>query len=218
MSEVEDIEALETAMQAESTDAPHRGRTEPVLTPRYQTGDEVEAGEFVHLAVHSEYSLSDGLVKVKDLATRVADLDMPAVALTDRANLFGIVKFYKACREVGVKPIVGTELDYEDGDGGACRCRLLVASKTGYDNLLGLVSQAYTASLSDAAKSAGLGGRHPVAHGRVARQAVLAAADGLIVRHASSGADGGGDIIRAAGPLALVKVRGDCHVAVMGEF
>ena len=181
MSEVEDIEAVETAAQAESPDAANGGRAEAVVAPRYQTGDEVEVGEFVHLAVHSEYSLFDGMVKVKDLATRVADLGMPAVALTDRANLFGLVKFYKACREVGVKPIVGTELDYEDGDGGVCRCRLLVASRTGYANLLSLVSRAYTASPSDAAKSAGHAGRHPVAHGRVARQAILAAADGLIV-------------------------------------
>ena len=180
MSEVEDIEAVETAVETESTDA-NGARAEPEMAPHYQTGDEVEVGEFVHLAVHSEYSLSDGLVKVKDLATRVADLDMPAVALTDRANLFGLVKFYKACREVGVKPIVGAELDYEDGDGGVCRCRLLVASKSGYDNLLSLVSLAYTAAPSDAAKSAGLGGRQPVAHGRLARRAVLAAADGLIV-------------------------------------
>ena len=181
MSEVEDIEEVETGTQTESTDAANGAGAEPELTPRYQTGDEVEVGEFVHLAVHSEYSLSDGLVKVKDLATRVADLDMPAVALTDRANLFGLVKFYKACREVGVKPIVGAELDYEDGDGGVCRCRLLVASKSGYDNLLSLVSLAYTAAPFDAAKSAGLGGRQPVAHGRIARRAVLAAADGLIV-------------------------------------
>ena len=181
VGEVDDIEAVEAAVQAESSDAANGGRTGPVATPRYQTGDEVDMGEFVHLAVHSEYSLSDGLVKVKDLATRVADLDMPAVALTDRGNLFGLVKFYKACRGVGVKPIVGAELDYEDGDGGVCRCRLLVASKAGYDNLLSLVSLAYTASPSDAAKSAGLGGRHPVAHGRVARRAILAAADGLVV-------------------------------------
>ena len=84
---------------------------------------------------------------------------MPAVALTDRGNLFGLVKFYKACRDAGVKPIAGVELDYEDGDGGVCRCRLLVASKTGYDNLLSLVSAAYTASPADAS-CAGLGARH----------------------------------------------------------
>ena len=55
----------------------------------------------------------------------------------DRGNLFGLVKFYKACREAGVKPIIGAELDYEDADGGASvGCKVLVASKTGYANLL----------------------------------------------------------------------------------
>ncbi|MDE0441509.1 MAG: DNA polymerase III subunit alpha [Gammaproteobacteria bacterium] len=182
MSEVEEIEALESE-QAEGRDSVYGSDAGAAPRPRYQTGDEVDADGFVHLAVHSEFSLSDGLVKVKDLAARVAELDMPAVALTDRANLFGLVKFYKACREAGVKPVVGAELDYEDADGGGSRCRLLVASKTGYNNLLSLVSAAYTASPSDAAKSAlaGLGGRQGAAHGRVCRQALLAAADGLIV-------------------------------------
>lgn len=179
MSEVEEIETPEAA-QAERSDSASGDDAGATPHPRYQTGDEVDVGEFVHLGVHSEFSLSDGLVKVKDLASRVAELGMPAVALTDRGNLFGLVKFYKACREAGVKPIAGVELDYEDGDGGVCRCRLLVASKTGYDNLLGLVSTAYTASPADTS-SVGLGGRHPVAHGRVVRPAVLAAADGLVV-------------------------------------
>ena len=182
MSEVEEIEALESE-HAEGGDSVDGAAAGAVPHPRYQTGDEVDAAEFVHLAVHSEFSLSDGLVKVKDLATRVADLGMPAVALTDRANLFGLVKFYKACREAGVKPIAGVEIDYEDADGGGSRCRLLAASKTGYDNLLGLVSAAYTAASSDAAKStlAGLGSRQGAGHGRVGRQALLTAADGLIV-------------------------------------
>ena len=182
LSEVDDIEAV-GAEQAERRDSANGDDTVAAPRPLYQTGDEVEVGEFVHLAVHSEYSLVDGLVKVKDLAERVAELGMPAAALTDRANLFGLVKFYKACRDAGVKPIVGAELDYEDGDRPGCRCRLLVASRTGYDNLLSLVSAAYTASPADAAKTVteGLGSRHRVAHGRVARQAVLAAADGLIV-------------------------------------
>ena len=183
MSEVEEIEAVESEARGEREASANGEATAAAQGPRYQTGDEVDVGEFVHLAVHSEYSFSDGLVKVKDLATRVAELEMPAVALADRANLFGLVKFYKACREAGVKPIVGAELDFEDGDGVGCRCRLLVASKTGYDNLLRLVSTAYTAAPTDPAKTSpgGLGHRHPVAHGHVSRQAILDAADGLIV-------------------------------------
>ena len=76
----------------------------------YQTGDEGAAdvvGDFVHLVVHSEFSITDGLVKVRDLATQVAELNMPAVALTYRANLFGLVKFYSSCRDLVVKALIG---------------------------------------------------------------------------------------------------------------
>jgi len=155
---------------------------EPVV--RYQTGDELPVGEFVHLVVHSEYSVSDGLIKVRDLAARVSDLGMAAVALTDRANLFGLVKFYKACREVGVKPLIGANVDYEDPDRGACRCVVLVTGKAGYRNLLRLVSDAYIGSSPHFhrpdARLVDARGRHP-AHGRVGRQALLDAAEGLIV-------------------------------------
>ena len=66
--------------------------------------------EFVHLHVHSEYSLADGLFKVKDLVGRAAAAGMPAVALTDRNNLFALVKFFEACMGQGVKPIMGAEV------------------------------------------------------------------------------------------------------------
>ena len=66
--------------------------------------------EFVHLHVHSEYSLADGLFKVKDLVGRAAAAGMPAVALTDRNNLFALVKFFEACLGQGVKPIMGAEV------------------------------------------------------------------------------------------------------------
>ena len=191
MSEVEEIEEAEPATQTEPvpetpSDSASGGGSQSAPAVSYQTGDEVAVGGFVHLAVHSEFSLTDGLVKVKDLAARVAELGMPAVALTDRCNLFGLVKFYKACREAGVKPIIGAELDYEDADGGLCRCKVLVASKTGYANLLDLVSSAYvgdTARVSGHGTpvSAAIGPRHATTHGRVSRQAVFAAAGGMIV-------------------------------------
>lgn len=60
--------------------------------------------QFVHLRLHSEYSLVDGLVRLKPLAQKVAELKMPAVALTDFNNFFGLVKFYKACQSAGIKP------------------------------------------------------------------------------------------------------------------
>ena len=76
---------------------------------------------FVHLHIHTEFSLIDGLVRIKPLVKSVADAGMPAVAMTDMSNMFGLVKFFNAARGAGVKPIVGVELylenDQKDHDG-----------------------------------------------------------------------------------------------------
>jgi len=103
---------------------------------------------FVHLRVHSEYSLADSIIKVKPLAAAIAERGMPAVALTDRANLFGLIKFYRACLEGGIKPLIGVDLRYtsiveSQGVPEICRVAVLAMNATGYRNLLKLVSQAY---------------------------------------------------------------------------
>ena len=101
--------------------------------------------KFVHLRLHSEYSLVDGLVRIKPLAAKVASLDMPAVALTDFNNFFGLVKFYKAAQGAGVKPILGAEvlvLD-ESGEGALTQLVLLIMDNVGYKNLTCLISKAY---------------------------------------------------------------------------
>ncbi|MEL7045645.1 MAG: PHP domain-containing protein, partial [Pseudomonadota bacterium] len=101
--------------------------------------------EFVHLRVHSEYSLSDGLVRPKALAARCAELGMPAVALTDVCNFYGLVKFHKAAVGAGVKPIFGADLHIVDGpdDGDSHLLTLLVMNDVGYGNLTRLISRAY---------------------------------------------------------------------------
>ena len=101
--------------------------------------------KFVHLRLHSEYSLVDGLVRIKPLAAKVASLDMPAVALTDFNNFFGLVKFYKAAQAVGVKPILGAEVLVLDdsGEGALTQLVLLIVDNVGYKNLTGLISKAY---------------------------------------------------------------------------
>ena len=66
---------------------------------------------FVHLRTHTEFSMRDGLLRVKPLIQHVHDLDMPAVAVTDHSNFFGLVKFYKAATAAGVKPIIGADLN-----------------------------------------------------------------------------------------------------------
>jgi len=63
--------------------------------------------KFVHLHVHSEYSLLDGLPKIADLVKYVKELDMEAVALTDHGVMYGAIEFYKECRAAGIKPLIG---------------------------------------------------------------------------------------------------------------
>jgi len=101
--------------------------------------------QFVHLRLHSEYSLVDGLVRLKPLVNSVADMAMPAVALTDFNNFFGLVKFYKAAQNAGVKPIMGADVLVvdESGDGAAGQLVLLIVDNIGYKNLTALISKAY---------------------------------------------------------------------------
>ncbi|MCU7808140.1 MAG: PHP domain-containing protein, partial [Candidatus Thiodiazotropha sp. (ex Semelilucina semeliformis)] len=100
---------------------------------------------FVHLRVHSEYSLVDGLVRVKPLVKQVAESGMPAVALTDQSNLFALVRFYQAALAAGVKPIAGVDAwirNPEDAN-KPFRLVLLVQNQVGYKNLTRLVSRSY---------------------------------------------------------------------------
>ncbi|MCU7810291.1 MAG: DNA polymerase III subunit alpha [Candidatus Thiodiazotropha sp. (ex Notomyrtea botanica)] len=100
---------------------------------------------FVHLRVHSEYSLVDGLVRVKPLVKQVAQSGMPAVALTDQSNLFALVRFYQAALAAGVKPIAGVDAwirNPEDAN-KPFRLVLLVQNQVGYKNLTRLVSRSY---------------------------------------------------------------------------
>ncbi len=110
--------------------------------------------DFVHLHVHSEYSLLDGAARLEKLVQKAKELRFPALALTDHGNLFGAVDFYTACEKAGVKPILGCELYVAPGsrfersgqDGsyeGASHCTVLVRNKAGYANLMKLVSKAY---------------------------------------------------------------------------
>ncbi|MEI2770655.1 MAG: PHP domain-containing protein [Candidatus Competibacter sp.] len=92
--------------------------------------------------MHTEYSLVDGLIRIKGLVKRVAEAGMPAVAVTDMGNLFALIKFYKAALGVGVKPIVGAEVWVRRGE-EPTRLVLLCQNLTGYHNLTRLVSRSY---------------------------------------------------------------------------
>ncbi|MCJ9711423.1 PHP domain-containing protein, partial [Bordetella hinzii] len=100
---------------------------------------------FVHLRVHSEFSVVDGIVRISDLIKRVAKLGQPAVALTDLSNIFGLIKFYKSARGAGIKPIAGCDVwlsNDEDRD-KPFRALILVRNHKGYLNLCELLSQSF---------------------------------------------------------------------------
>ncbi|MBN6742300.1 DNA polymerase III subunit alpha [Acidithiobacillus sp. MC6.1] len=105
----------------------------------------MSTSRFVHLHVHSEYSLEDGIIPVKALARRCAERGMPAVAITDHGNLFALVKFYNAARSQGVKPLIGSEIWVHDAADleRPAGLILLCMNKTGYGNLSRLLSRAY---------------------------------------------------------------------------
>ncbi len=108
---------------------------------------------FVHLHVHSQYSLLEGAIHVESLIERVKELGMPAVALTDTHNLFGAVDFYLAAKDAGVKPIIGCELNLATptasagaGNKGALKFHHLVVlckNTQGYENLCQMITKSY---------------------------------------------------------------------------
>lgn len=100
--------------------------------------------EFIHLRLHSEYSIVDGLVRIPDLVTRVRQLDMPAVAVTDFSNLFALVKFYRRAMTEGVKPIIGADVLLSDESSKEqYRITLLCINNLGYKHLTELLTRAY---------------------------------------------------------------------------
>jgi DNA polymerase-3 subunit alpha len=101
---------------------------------------------FVHLSLHTEYSLVDSVVRVKPLVNAAAQADMPAVATTDQGNLFALVKFYRAAQNAGIKPIVGVDfwLQNDQDPNAPSRLILLCKDDVGYRNLAQLVSRTYT--------------------------------------------------------------------------
>ena len=108
--------------------------------------------DFVHLHVHTQYSLLDGACRIKELIQKAAEYKMPALGMTDHGNLFGAIEFYQTAVKLGVKPIIGCEAYVAPGSrhdktpqqhGGASHLVLFAKDETGYRNLLKLVSAGY---------------------------------------------------------------------------
>ncbi len=101
--------------------------------------------QFVHLHLHSEYSLSNSTVRVRDAIAAARKFGMPAMGLTDQANIYGVVKFYKAALSAGIKPIIGADvwIHNEQKSNAPTRLSLLVKDQSGYKNLCRLLTRAY---------------------------------------------------------------------------
>lgn len=100
---------------------------------------------FSHLSAHSHYSLLNGLPRVGDLVAKAAEYGSPALALTDRNNLYGAIELYKTCQKKGVKPIIGVDLDVSVA-GTEAHLVLLAENNAGYRNLVKMVSKAHLAN------------------------------------------------------------------------
>ena len=152
--------------------------------------------QFIHLRVHSEYSITDGILRIGDAVKRAAGDGMPALALTDLMNLFGLVKFYTGARGKGVKPIAGADcwIANPDEPDRPHRLLLLVKNRQGYLQLCELLTRAYTVDRRDRAEL---------------RREWLAdvGCDGLIALSGAHLGDVGEALLAGNGPLARERAQ-----------
>ena len=109
---------------------------------------------FVHLHTHTEFSLLDGSNKIKEYVARVKELGMTAAAITDHGVMYGVIDFYRACRDAGINPVLGCEVYVAPGsrfdkepvhsDDRYHHLILLAENNTGYANLCKIVSRGFT--------------------------------------------------------------------------
>ena len=108
-------------------------------------------GKFTHLHVHTEYSLLDGSIRIKDLVKRTKELGMDSIAITDHGAMFGVIQLYKEAKKNGIKPILGSEVyiainkytEKEQKDKNQYHLVLLAENNEGYQNLMKIVSEGY---------------------------------------------------------------------------
>lgn len=151
--------------------------------------------QFIHLRLRTEYSLVDGLVRVKSLVKKAVELGMPAVAVTDHVNLFALVKFQKAALGAGVKPIFGADIwvRFEEGESPSLMTFLMMDAK-GYKHLTEIISEAYQHG-----QELGL----PV----VSRETIEKYSEGLVALSGGKLGDVGGFLLGGHGDEAAARLQ-----------
>ena len=107
--------------------------------------------KFTHLHVHTEYSLLDGMCRIPKVIAKAKELGMDSLAITDHGTMYGVIDFYVAAREAGIKPIIGCEVylaetNHQNRDAAhrnPCHLTLLAKNETGYRNLIQLVTKSH---------------------------------------------------------------------------
>ncbi|MEM7408059.1 MAG: DNA polymerase III subunit alpha [Pseudomonadota bacterium] len=153
-------------------------------------------GSFVHLGVHTDHSLVDGVARIKPLVGAVAEAGMPAVALTEQCNLYSLVKFYRAATAAGVKPIIGADLWLADHFAGdePTRLTVLAQNNSGYRNLCELLTLGF--------RDGQRGGTPTVSRDWLERQNA-----GLIVLSGGTGGEVGQLLLSDRAELAYERAR-----------
>ena len=130
---------------------------------------------FIHLHLHSEYSLVDSILRISDIISATKEQNMPAVAVTDLSNVFAVVKFYKAAVAAGIKPVLGSDvwLERPEQPGKPFRLVMLCQNERGYRNLTYLLSEAFRH------------GQHLGGHACISKQKLANHCDGLIALSAA---------------------------------
>ncbi|MDE2424167.1 MAG: DNA polymerase III subunit alpha [Betaproteobacteria bacterium] len=151
---------------------------------------------FVHLRVHTEYSITDGITRIADLIKSAVDDQMVAMAITDNNNLFGLIKFYTQARAKGIKPVIGCEMSVrsDEENGQSFRVIVLVKNNQGYHALCDLLTRAYLE-----------GQQHGSA--LVDRAALDQAGDVLIILSGGERGDIGQALLQGNTALAMERAR-----------
>ncbi len=160
---------------------------------------------FIHLHLHSEYSLVDSTLRVRQIVDAAVANQMPAVAITDLSNVFSVVKFYKTATQAGIKPIIGSDvwLEREDQPGKPFRLVLLCQDEQGYRNLTALLSEAYRS------------GQHVGGHACVSKAGLKQNNAGLIALSAAREGELGNALLH--GSATQVELVADEYLAMFGD-